>query len=95
MNQCPRGHRPATIRLRPNKCPLKLKIQTEYSKTEPIPRSKTLYLRYKKQSFNVQKIVAVCSETQPKHRNTFCAENVQFLSFKTGDTHSNHQSLKG
>ena len=34
-------------------------------------------------------IIAVCSEIHPKHINTLCGQNVEFVNVKPGGTYSN------
>ena len=40
-----------------------------------------------------REIMAVCSEIHTKHINTVCGQNVEYLEFERGDTHSNHSLI--
>jgi len=42
-----------------------------------------------------REIIAVCFETQTKHINTLCGQNVELLNIKRGGTYSDHWALKG
>jgi hypothetical protein len=42
-----------------------------------------------------REIIAVCSETHPKHINTLCGQNVEFVNVKPGGISSDHWALKG
>ena len=41
-----------------------------------------------------REIIAVCSETHTKHKNTQCGQNVELLNVKPGGTYSNHWACK-
>jgi hypothetical protein len=41
-----------------------------------------------------RKIIAVCSQIHTKHINTLCGQNVEFMSVKPHDTHSNQRALE-
>jgi hypothetical protein len=39
--------------------------------------------------------LGVCCNTNTKHINTLCGQNVEFVNVKRGDTYSNHWALEG
>jgi len=42
-----------------------------------------------------REMIAVCSQIHPKHINTLCGQNGEFLNIKPGGTYSNQWATKG
>ena len=73
---------------------IRIKLYCVYLKTQLVPRSRHSVSVIKTSQLMLHReIIAVCSETRPRHINTLCGHNVELMNVKPGG--GDHSALKG